>query len=270
MKFRTAEKCSLFPENVMDKNRRNVGNVEVQLLGDDNLDLMDKLNSKIVSIHLPLPPFCNISNILEAVRNKNSDYDYLLKIIEKCKKYSCGMVIHADITLERYYRMDKEGILIEFFRKNNVVIHIENTVEEIGNGTDSVVAPIQICNYINQKIGKKLCFPLLDICHFQMVQNDFERSLKYNLKETLKMYNSDKYYLHLCNSVGCGDDKFGGMHGSNFKYDLPLLEKILNVLKYYHPMLVLEVREKDYSDPINVIELEGFIKNVEKILPIVK
>ena len=270
MKFKTAEKCSLFSGHIEDKNRRKVESVEIQLLGNDNLDLMDKLNSKIVSIHLPLPPFCNISNILEAVRSKNSDYEYLLKIIEKCKKYNCGMVIHADITLERYYGMDKEGILIEFFRKNDVVIHIENTVEEIGNGTDSVVAPIQICNYINQKIGKKLCFPLLDICHFQMIQNDFERSLKYNLKETLKMYNSDKYYLHFCSSVGCGDDRFGGIHCSNFRYDLPLLEKILKVLKYYDPMLVLEVREKDYSNPVNAIELEGFIKDAEKILSIIK
>lgn len=265
MKYRTAEKCSLFKGNIKNKNERKVERIEIQLLSlEDDLSMMDELTGKIVSIHLPLPPFCNIGNILEILKNKESEkIEYLKKVIEKARKYDCGIVIHADTTLERYYQKDKEGLLIEFLKDSGVVWHIENVTDEIRNENDCITAPVQISNYINSKVKKNICFPLLDICHFQMIQSNFDTLLKFNLKTVLKMYESEKYYIHFTDKVGCGDDNFGGKHGFNFKYNIPLMHKILNEIKNTNPMLVLEIKEADYTNPLNVIELEGFIKEYE-------
>ena len=64
-------------ENKMQGAARNRG-IEIaqgEYIGfvdsDDwiDLNLIEKIQGKIVSIHLPLPPFCNLTSIIEAIKN---------------------------------------------------------------------------------------------------------------------------------------------------------------------------------------------------------
>lgn len=263
--FHTAEKCSLLSSVIKVKNMYKVDRIEIQLLSiNDDLDLIDTINAKIVSIHLPLPPFCDITNIIRIIKEQGKEYDFLVRVAKKCKENNCGMVIHADTTLEKLYRSANIKYFIDFIEKYDLTVHIENTTIEIKNGNESVRAPIQISNYINSEIGKTLCYPLLDTCHYMMVRDAFDSSLTLSLKQVITMYNSDKYYVHLCDKVGCGEDKRGGKHGFNFRYDEPLLKDILKTIDKYNPELILEIREDDYINSPNVKELEERIDRIYK------
>lgn len=258
-----AYKCALVPEQIESKNKLELQNIEVQLLPGDDLSLIEKIQGKIVSIHLPLPPFCNLTSIIEAIKNNGEDLKLIKESIEWCKKLNCGLIVHANITLEKLYNMDKEEVLINFINESGIVWHIENVTDEISNENDCIKAPVQICDYINKKLKKQICFPLLDICHFLMIQENFCSSLKYNLKQAIEMYKSDNYYIHLSDKLGSGDPHTGGVHGFNFKYNEPLLTNILKTCERYNPTLVLEVYENDYGNPLNAMDLhERIEKNI--------
>lgn len=264
MIFRTAEKCTLDKNRIADKNKEKVENIEIQLLGiNDDLSLINTINANITSIHLPLPPFCNLTNIMDAISKKDENYSFINKVIEQCKKLNCGIVAHANITLERLYNIDREGILIDFIGKSGIIWHIENVTDEIPNENACIKAPVQVCDYINKRLNKDVCFPLLDVCHFLMIQDNFDGLLTFNLKSVLSLYKSDNYFIHLNYRIGTGDPATGGIHGATYETDLPLLEKILREIKYWNPTLVLEVYEKDYSKCSNVKIMEQRIKEIQ-------
>ena len=266
MKFNIARKCALEKKRIELINKEGVEYVEIQLLSpDDDLSLIDLFKAKISSIHLPLPPYCDLSLIADYIEKKDKNYDFVMRVIEKCRQYNCGMVVHANVPLETLYQEKKCDRLIEFIKDSEITWHIENvTQDDIPNGDSCIKAPLHICNYFNKCIKKEVCFPLLDICHFLMIQDDFNRTLSLNLHETLRLYNSKKYYIHLNDRIGCGVSSCGGVHGSNFHYDIPLLEKILKTVKFYNPMLILEVYESDYYVAANAKELHNKILEIEK------
>lgn len=267
MKYKIARKCALDKKRIelLNSSEKEVENIEIQLLStEDDLSLIDLINANISSIHLPLPPFCNLTFISDSLKAKDSNYDFILRVIEKCKQHNCGMVVHANLPLESLYQTEGCEMLISFIKDSGIIWHIENVaLDEISNGNACIKAPVQICDYFNKRIKKEICFPLLDTCHFLMIQDDFDRTLSLNLHQVLQMYNSNNYCIHLNSRIGCGDPAYGGIHGSNFHYDTPLLIKILKTVKQYNPMLILEVYETDYYTSANVKELHSKIINLQ-------
>lgn len=268
MNFNVAHKCTLEEKRIQIKNEEKVEMIEIQLLSTkEDLSQANKFNSKITSIHLPLPPFCDLTNIIKCLYAKNDDYEFINKVIDKCRELKCGLVAHADVPLETLYQNEGFNMLIDYIDKSGIIWHIENVTHfEIKNGNACIKAPLQICDYINKRLKREVCFPLLDICHFLMTQDDFDSSLSFNLRSVLQMYNTKKYYMHLNSRIGCGDPADGGVHGSNFHYDTPLLEKILKSVKQYNPMLILEVYESDYYAAPNAKELHSKILQIQETL----
>lgn len=68
--------------------------------------------------------------------------------------------------------------------------------------------------------------------------------------------------IHLCSAIGCGKDELGGVHGSNFKENVPLLEKIIETTLPYNPYYILEVDEIDYTNKPNALWLNNKINEI--------
>ena len=58
-----------------------------------------------------------------------------------------------------------------------------------------------------------------------------------------------------------------GIHGSNFKEDLELLEEIVKEICQYDPYLILEVNEDDYYNRPNAVWLNNKIDKIIGKLP---
>lgn len=77
-----AYKCALIPEQIESRNELKMQNIEVQLLAGADLSLIEKIQGKVVSIHLPLPPFCDLTSIIEAIKNNGDDLRLIKESIE--------------------------------------------------------------------------------------------------------------------------------------------------------------------------------------------
>ena len=65
---------------LLNSNEKEVENIEIRLLStEDDLSLIDLINANISSIHLPLPPFCNLTFISDSLKAKDSNYDFILR-----------------------------------------------------------------------------------------------------------------------------------------------------------------------------------------------
>lgn len=106
-------------------------------------------------------------------------------------------------------------------------------------------------------------YPLLDVCHYQISYNQFDSNLKRNLSEIIDLYNSENLVIHLATAIGNGDNKGGGVHGSNFKENTELLLEIINKVKDLNPIPVLETNETDMINKPNAVWLNN---KIDKIL----
>lgn len=261
--MRKVYKCTLIKDQMEGTlNILKDNTIEVQLLGDDDLSLLADIKDKISSIHLPIEnEQCNLSYVLNSFETKSEFIGTLNKIISYCP--GIGLVVHANLYAENVYKLEKDNPFLKWVSDNNVKIYLENisTVENLKKG---LIAPAFISKNFNEIIGKSLFEPLLDICHFEIARNKFSSNIRYNLLDALILYEHQNMRIHLCSAIGCDDSTFGGVHGSSFKEDLPLLEKILKEVKPYNPYLVLEVRETDYINKPNAVWLNNKIEEFEQ------
>lgn len=107
----------------------------------------------------------------------------------------------------------------------------------------------------------------MDICHYQIARTRFDSTLKYNLLDVIGLYAKDGMKVHLCSAIGSGHEISGGIHGSNFKEDLELLEEIVKEIYQYDPYLILEVNEIDYCNRPNAVWLNNKIDEIIANLP---
>lgn len=261
--MRKVYKCALIKDQMEGTlNILKDNTIEVQLLGDDDLSLLADIKDKISSIHLPIENGqCDLSYILNSFETKNDFINTLNEIISICP--GIGLVVHADLYAENVYKLEKDNPFLKWVSDNKVKIYLEN-VSSVKNLKKGLIAPAFISKIFNEIIGKSLFEPLLDVCHFEIARNKFSSNIRYNLLDTLILYEHQNMRIHLCSAVGCGDNSQGGIHGSNFKEDIPLLEKILKEVKPYNPYLVLEVGETDYINKPNAVWLNNKIDEIEQ------
>lgn len=91
--------------------------------------------------------------------------------------------------------------------------------------------------------------------------------IKYNLIDVISMYAKEKMKIHLCSAIGSGHEATGGVHGSNFKEDLELLEAFIKEVYQNNPYLILEVSETDYYNRPNAVWLNNKIDEIINTLP---
>lgn len=257
-------KCALIKEQVEGALRlaNDYNNlIEIQLLSvKDDLSLLANFNDKISSIHLPIKDnLCDLTVVMSSCATKDNYFNFLNEIIKKCP--DTGLVIHADDYAEHLYNLKSSNPFLKWVSENNVKVFLENTgiTPDLKKG---ILAPKYISVRFNEIIKKDLFHPLLDICHFQIARDKFDTNLKFSLFETLTLYNHNEMRIHLCSAIGCGKDELGGIHGSNFKENIPLLEKIIETTLPYNPYYILEVNEIDYTNKPNALWLNNKINEI--------
>ena len=263
-----AYKCALLGEQieaVLKLLEDSENEVEIQLLSiEDDLSLIDCFQGRVSSIHLPIEKedrTCNLTTVIKACKEQNGKYYFLNKVAAYATRENAGIVIHANVPVENFCKMQGYKEFIEWVKQYNVKIFLENTME-ITDARKSILTPVLAKDRINSELKEKLCFPLLDICHFQVSYNQYNSNLRRNLSEVLSLYAYDLMRIHLCSVIGNGNDRKGGVHGSNFKENLELLEEILKDVYKWNPILILEENESDMINKPNAVWLNNKIDEI--------
>lgn len=261
-----AYKCALIDEQINGALNLIEGNgnmVEVQLLSvNDDLSKIKKFGRKVCSIHLPIEKenrTCNLSTILKAMYEKNEQYNFIWEVAKYANLENAGIVIHTDITIKEMIKSNGYKEFIDFLKVSKARILLENT-PELDSGENSIIMPLVISSKLCKETELNNIKPLLDVCHYQITHNEFDSMLKINLEETLQMYSHNGMYIHLCSSIG--DSWTHGVHGSNFKENPELLEKILKATESFNPHYVLETCEKDFVKKENAVWLNNKIDEI--------
>jgi hypothetical protein len=265
LSLQSEEDIKYFYENVKGNNK-----IEIQLLDlKDPLDRMRPLLNDIVTVHAPLYPsedmMCNISSVGKGLHERGDYHAYLYKVAKFLRRANCGLVIHSDISPEElenaYYYHD----ILDYIVQNQIWIHLENvTSREVPNQMNALMYPVLLSKKINTALGKTLAFPLLDICHYQMLRNDFNSNISLSLQDTIDLYRSGKFVIHFNNAEGSGDEKTGGIHGYNFSNDLRTLNQLLDYLRPINRTLILETGEVDLKKKERAVWLNNYIEKYEK------
>ena len=271
MNFRKAYKVSLNDLQTIDivlNDYIDENKIEIQLLNlKDDLENARLLDGKIATIHLPLDEeknyLCNIGNVCKAMEEKNDYYYYLLKVAEIAKRNGAGLVAHADLTIEQFRNRKGSLLLIDFLEKNALTVHLENIVQEISDEQTALLTPIKLSKYINSKTSVPRAYPLLDICHYQIIRDRFTSNLAISLKDAIDLYYSQNYVIHFNSSTGSGEQITGGYHSDNFSNNIELLDNLLEYLKNYDPLLVLECNEPDLRQKPKARWLNDYINKKE-------
>lgn len=255
-------KVSLLKDQVENKTKIEIfDGYEIHLLGNgrDDFSLLEELKEKpIKTFHYPVTQ-CRLGKF-KIGENK----EYMLQILDACEKYCSGLILHCGDGWDEVDPRDNELVLtknnkdlfwlIGEMRARNIPLFIENA------SSVSCKDVLNIINHLMITHDYFRIYPLLDICHYQIAAGRLH-SVEYNLAETLKLFESENMKIHFCDSVGCGKYVFGGIHGSNFKYNQPLMKEILGYLKKFENDidLILEVDEDNYNIPKNAMWLAAKI-----------
>ena len=219
---------------------------EIHLHGDDrdNFELAKALNKPITTVHYPIKR-CDIFDIANEYQS-----DYAKKVFALCKEYDAGLVVHAETGLQHLQENPNLNDFCNFIKENRIRLHVENCYRTCG-----AVEGLKVCNYLRDKIGEDLAFPLLDTCHLMMSEMSFKFE-EMSFFATIDAYQSNNFVIHLNDCIGSGEKETGGTHGTNFYANQYLLWNILWKLEEITKDdrnfdLVLEVDEVDYNYPSN-------------------
>ena len=249
--MKKALKCSLELEQIEFKNTKDfIDGYELHLYGDerDNFDNLKYFKKPIYSVHYPL----NRCDIMQIAKEYKSDYAQ--KVFDVCKQLNVGLVLHAE---SKYYEImaskEVDG-LCDFIKEKEVTIHVENCYRDIG-----AIESIQIKKYLRARIGLEHVYSLLDTCHLMMSEMSFKYD-ELSFSEAIDKFKSKNYIIHLNDCIGSGEKETGGIHGTNFRNNLYLLNNILWRLYTlekdgYEAKLVLENDEYDYVHVPNALDL---------------
>ena len=266
--IKKAYKCALKDdqiEKMLELIKDNNNLIEIQLLSIyDDLSLLDNFKGRVSTIHLPLEKenrTCNLSTIIKAFDEENEKFDFFAKVTKYAVKENCGIVIHTDIDGRDLQKLHGYHKLVSWIKSTGVKLCLENTYE-IKDAKKSLFSPLYVKNALNRDLLENTVYPLLDVCHYQVSYNQFDSNLKRNLSEIIDLYDSENLVIHLATAIGNGDDKNGGVHGSNFKENTELLLEILNKVKDLDPILVLETNETDMINKPNAVWLNNKINEL--------
>lgn len=244
-------KLALEKEQIEYKNSLDfIDGFEIHLHGDerDDFSLIDTIRKPIYSVHYPLNR-CDVMEIAEEFES-----EYAQKVFDLCKKLNVGLVLHAE---SKYYEImgsKKVDAFCDHIKERDITLHIENCYRDIG-----AIEAIQIRRYIRARVGVDKVWPLLDTCHLMMSEMSFKYD-ELSFSEAIDKYNSVNFIIHLNDCIGSGEKETGGIHGTNFHYNMYLLNnilwKIFNIEKTDPEIkLILECDENDFVKCPNAIEL---------------
>lgn len=260
--MRKLMKLALEEEQIRIKEQYNrFDGYEIHLYGEDskygkdNFELADTITKPIVNVHYPID-LCDVYDVVETYRT-----EYAKKVFELCKKKKAGLVVHAETGLNRLKTNPYLDEFCEYIKSEGITLHVENCYRHVG-----AVEGLRLCNYLRDKIGRNLVFPLLDTCHLIMSEMSFKFE-EMSFFSTIDAYTSDNFKIHLNDCIGSGEKETGGIHGTNFYANQYLLWNILWKLKEITERgtdidLVLEVDEVDYNYPTNA---DILAKNINKM-----
>lgn len=252
----------------------------------------------VVTVHSPLPSDKDIYmggeavDVLDVLSNKNMQ----ISLIETCKlaqgfakyfNHRVGVVIHlgySDISKSgSYYNptgVNNTQVKLKIFYQKllkdfpDIDFYIENvpTFRDekeffTTNKTDISTEPVYLAHLLNNLFSEqenKRFYTCLDTCHFMSNYKAYKKiaiPFPYTLDSIFDIYSSTCKNIHLSNLINYGFAH--EEHGTGFQNDEVLLERFLNSIKQYMPNanIVLEMREKDYSNPENAIFVYNYIKN---------
>lgn len=249
--MKKALKCALDLEQINYKNTLDfIDGYEIHLQGNENDDfsLIDKMTKPVYSIHYPLDR-CDIIDIAKEFKS-----DYAQKVFEVCKKLNVGLVLHAESKYYEVMASKDVDVFCDFIKESGIVVYIENCYRNIG-----AIEAIQIRRYIRARIGLERVYSLLDTCHLMMSEMSFKYD-ELSFSEAIDKFKSSHFIIHLNDCIGSGEKETGGIHGTNFRNNLYLLNNVLWKLynlesEGYEAKLVLENDETDYVHNPNAVEL---------------
>ncbi len=244
-------KCALEKEQIEFKNSLDfIDGYEIHLHGDerDDFDLVSQLKKEVYSIHYPLKR-CDIMDIAKDYKS-----EYAQKVFKMCKELDVGLVVHAESKYYEIMASKDVDAFCDFIKDNGITLHIENCYRDIG-----AIEAIQIRRYIRARVGLEKVFSLLDTCHLMMSEMSFKYE-ELSFSEAIDKYKSHNFIIHLNDCIGSGEKETGGIHGTNFHYNMYLLNNILWRLyclekDNYFAKLILECDEDDFVRCPNAIEL---------------
>lgn len=249
--MKKALKCALEKEQIEYKNSLDfIDGYEIHLYGDerDNFDLVKDMKKEIFTVHYPL----NRCDILEIANDYTTDY--AKKVFKLCKDLNVGLVLHAE---SKYYEIMGSKLVdafCDYIKDEGIILHVENCYRDIG-----AIEAIEIRRYIRARIGLDRVYSLLDTCHLMMSEMSFKFE-EMSFSEAINRYKSSNFVMHLNDCIGSGEKETGGIHGTNFHYNMYLLNNILWKLfclerDGYYAKLVLECDEEDFIHNPNAVEL---------------
>ncbi len=223
---------------------------EIHLYGDerDCFELAETLNKPIVTVHYPIER-CDVYDLVSEF-----DSEYALKVYDLCRRHRAGLVIHAETGLERLQTHPRLEAFLDFIRKQDIILHVENCYRSVG-----AIECLKVNSFLGERIGPNRVYPLLDTCHLMMSEMSF-RFEEMSFFKTIAAYASDNFKIHLNDCIGSGEWETGGTHGTNFYANQYLLRNILWMVHELEKKglsidLILEVDEEDYIYPTNAHQL---------------
>lgn len=249
--MKKALKCALEKEQIEYKNTLDfIDGYEIHLYGDerDDFSLAKQMNKDIYSVHYALDR-CDIMDIAKEFRS-----DYAQSVFRLCKELNVGLVVHAESKYYEIMASKDVDAFCDFIKDNDITLHVENCYRDIG-----AIESIQIRRYIRARVGLDKVYSLLDTCHLMMSEMSFKYD-ELSFSEAIDRFKSDNYIIHLNDCIGSGEKETGGIHGTNFHYNMYLLNNILWRLYClekdgYFAKLVLECDEDDFIHNPNAVEL---------------
>ena len=174
---------------------------EIHLYGNDSdhFELVDKIEKPIVTVHYPM----NRCDVYDVVNEFESEYAQ--KVFKLAKEKGAGVVVHAETGVARLISNPGLDKFCEFIKQEGIVLHVENCYRNCG-----AVESLRLCNYLRDKIGHELVFPLLDTCHLIMSEMSFKFE-EMSFFHTIDAYTSDNFKIHLNDCIGSGEKETGGI-----------------------------------------------------------
>lgn len=264
-------KTALKPSDVELINKTNCDGVEIQLLEQKNdFSLLEKINKRIVTLHIDLPQDIDDTESYEGEYRLDiyywvmEQYDYLCKVCEYAQKYGSAIILHGFVDSfvaqepeefkNRIKEICKNYPEVKFCIENSgFVSHSER--EKSGNIISTHSIP-PYCKKMNEFIDEERFFPLLDITHyFQEYATEIEITNKYSLVETIECYGSNFQCIHF--NYGYGDCITNERHSKTFKKNDKLLSNLFEAIKKIENReiyLITEIVEEDYINRPEMLE----------------
>ncbi len=249
--MRKCLKCALEIPQIETKNKYDfIDGYEVHLYGDDRdrFEYVRYMEKPLVTVHYPLKR-CDVLQIAHEFES-----DYTQKVFAFCKEQDVGLVLHAESPAYNVFNIPEVDRLCANLKEYGIKVHVENMYVNIG-----ATEALRVMQYLRHAIGKDKVFPLLDTCHLMMSEMSFKFE-EMSFSQAIESYKSSCFKMHLNDCIGSGEKETGGIHGTNFRNNLYLLNNILWKLytleeQGYVCDCVLEINETDYISNPAAVEL---------------